>query len=75
VIACDSYSTVRANMRAVGATVEALRAIQRHGATSLLERAFTGFAALPPKGGGDVPGTRSSACPGRHARAGEGSVS
>jgi hypothetical protein len=62
VIACDSYSTVRANMRAVGATVEALRAIQRHGATSLLERAFTGFAALPPKGGGDVPGRRSSAC-------------
>lgn len=55
VIACDSYSTVRANMRAVGATVEALRAIQRHGATSLLERAFTGFMALPPKGGGDVP--------------------
>ena len=55
VIACDSYSTVRANMRAVGATVEALRAIQRHGATSLLERAFTGFAALPPKGGGERP--------------------
>jgi hypothetical protein len=55
VIACDSYASVRANMRAVGATVEALRAIQRHGATSLLERAFTGFAALPPKGGGERP--------------------
>jgi hypothetical protein len=55
VIACDSYSSVRANLRAVGATVEALRAIQRHGATSMLERAFTGFAALPPKGGTERP--------------------
>jgi hypothetical protein len=50
VIACDSYRYVKANLRAVGATVEALRTIQRHGATSLLERAFTGFTALPPKG-------------------------
>jgi hypothetical protein len=55
VIACDSYSKVRWNMRACGATVEALRTIQRHGATELLERAFTGFTALPPKGGGDRP--------------------
>jgi hypothetical protein len=55
VIACDSYASVRANLRAVGATVEALRAIQRHGATSMLERAFTGFAALPPKGGTERP--------------------
>jgi hypothetical protein len=51
VIACDSYSKVEWNMRACGATVEALRTIQRHGATELLERAFTGFTALPPKGG------------------------
>lgn len=51
VIACDSYTTVRWNMRACGMTVEALRTIQRHGATELLERAFTGFTALPPRGG------------------------
>lgn len=51
VIACDSYTKIRWNMRACGATVEALRTIQRHGATELLERAFTGFTALPPKGG------------------------
>jgi DnaJ-domain-containing protein 1 len=37
-------------MRAVGGTVEALRAIQRYGATSMLEQAFAGFAALPPAG-------------------------
>lgn len=48
VIACDTYRRVRWNLRAVAATVEALRAIQRHGASSMLEQAFTGFAALPP---------------------------
>ncbi|MDB4942990.1 MAG: DnaJ domain protein [Labilithrix sp.] len=47
VIACDTYRKVRWNLRAIGATVEALRAIQRHGASSMLEQAFTGFAALP----------------------------
>jgi hypothetical protein len=51
VIACDSYVYLKDNMRAVGVTVAALRTIQRHGATELLERAFTGFAALPPRGG------------------------
>lgn len=48
VIACDTYRKVRWNLRAIGATVEALRSIQRHGASSMLEQAFTGFAALPP---------------------------
>lgn len=48
VIACDSYRKVKWNFRAVGVTVEALRTIQRHGASEMLEQAFTGFAALPP---------------------------
>jgi hypothetical protein len=48
VIACDSYDRVAANMRAVGATIEALRAIERHGSASMMAQAFTGFAALPP---------------------------
>lgn len=48
VVACDSYDKVTQNIRAVGVTIEALRAIQRHGATEMLEQAFTGFAALPP---------------------------
>jgi DnaJ domain len=55
VIACDTYRKVRWNLRAIGVTVEALRAIQRHGASSLLEQAFTGFAALPPATVGDPP--------------------
>jgi hypothetical protein len=47
VMACDCWRTVRDNLRAVGLTIDALRAIDRSGATQLLERAFTGFAALP----------------------------
>lgn len=50
VIACDTYDRVTSNIRAIGVTVGALRAIQRHGASEMLEQAFTGFAALPPAG-------------------------
>ena len=49
VIACDNYELVRDNIRGIGLTVEAMRAIERHGSTSMMERAFQGFAALPPK--------------------------
>lgn len=49
VIACDTYQKARWNLRAIGATVDALRSIQRHGATSLLEQMFSGFAQLPLK--------------------------
>lgn len=48
VIACDTYDRVRDNMRAVAVTVEAMRTIHRHGAETILEQAFSGFAALPP---------------------------
>jgi len=51
VMACDCWRTVRDNLRAVGLTIDALRAIDRSGATQLLERAFTGFAALPANAG------------------------
>jgi hypothetical protein len=47
VIACDQFRRVRWNLRAVGATLEALRSIERHGTTSMLEQAFSGFAQLP----------------------------
>lgn len=55
VVACDAYNRVRANLRAVGLTVEALRSIARYGATEMLEQAFTGFAALPPARTADPP--------------------
>jgi hypothetical protein len=47
VIACDRWASVRENVRAVGLAVEALRAIERAGATQILERAFSAFGALP----------------------------
>ncbi len=45
--ACDQYETVRENLQAVAMTIEALRGIERWGASDMLERAFRGFAALP----------------------------
>lgn len=51
VMACDRYLSPVANVRAIGLTVEALRAIERHGTRQLRDRAFQGFAALPPAAG------------------------
>lgn len=48
VIACDQFYKVRWNVRAIGATIEALRSIERNGTTQMLEQAFSGFLALPP---------------------------
>lgn len=48
-IACDRYTDVADNIRALTLTLEALRAIERHGSTDLLNRAFTGFEALPER--------------------------
>jgi hypothetical protein len=47
VLACDAWAHIRDNYRAIGLTVEGLRLIQRAGASQLLDRAYTGFAALP----------------------------
>lgn len=46
-MAIDRYKRVADNLAAVAATLEALRAIERHGGGSILDRAFLGFAALP----------------------------
>jgi len=50
VIAIDAYYRVRDNLAAIAATLEAMRAIERHGGAQILERAFTGFAALTAPG-------------------------
>jgi hypothetical protein len=47
VMALDRYDRVADNLAALAATLEALRAIERHGGGQILERAFTGFDALP----------------------------
>lgn len=47
-LACDVFREVRLNLHAIGLTVEAMRQMERCGASTMLERAFRGFqAALP----------------------------
>jgi hypothetical protein len=50
VMAIDQYTLVQDNLAAIAATLDAMRAIERHGGAMILERAFTGFAALPAPG-------------------------
>lgn len=45
-MAIDRYDRVADNLAAVAATLEAMRAIERHGGAEILNRAFTGFAQL-----------------------------
>lgn len=60
VIACDRYKFRESNVRAIGLTLEALRAIERWGTGSMMEQAMSGFdvAALPAAGGAIVPVAR-----------------
>ncbi len=46
-MACDKWSQVEDNIWAICLTVRAMRQIERSGATELLDRAFSGFTALP----------------------------
>jgi DnaJ-domain-containing protein 1 len=48
-MAIDRYKRVADNLAAVAATLDAMRAIERHGGAEILNRAFLGFAALPEK--------------------------
>lgn len=54
-MAIDQYDLVEHNLAAIAATLEAMRAIERHGGAEILDRAFTGFAALPPPMAGQKP--------------------
>lgn len=49
-MAIDRYDRVADNLAAIAATIEAMRAIERHGGAEILNRAFTGFTALPAPG-------------------------
>ena len=55
-MAIDRYDRVADNLAAIAATLEAMRAIERHGGAEILNRAFAGFAALPSA----VPETSSA---------------
>lgn len=48
-MAIDRYARVADNLAAIAATLEAMRAIERHGGATILDRAFLGFAALPER--------------------------
>lgn len=48
VMAQDRFDTVIGNMRSLTMAIEGLRQMERHGGAVMLERAFDGFAALPP---------------------------
>lgn len=48
-MAVDIYSTVAGNLGGIAATLEAMRAIERHGGSQVQERTFRGFAALPAR--------------------------
>jgi len=49
-MAIDRYRRVADNLAAIAATLDAMRAIERHGGAEILNRAFTGFAALEHQG-------------------------
>lgn len=51
VVACDRWRLLPYNLSAIDRTLEALRGIDRWGAATLVDKAFSGFAALPPPGG------------------------
>ncbi len=47
VMACDHWYRLRDNIRAIGLAVQALRQLERCGASAILDRALSSFAALP----------------------------
>jgi len=47
VFACDKYHYTRENIYAIAMTIDALRGIERWGASDMMERAFAGFQGLP----------------------------
>lgn len=45
-IACDKWDSVKANLRACGLTIEAMRMIERAGASQVLDKMYLGLIAL-----------------------------
>jgi hypothetical protein len=61
VFACDTFFSVKDNLRAIGLTIAALRAIERFGASDMLERALSAFEALPAPKCWDILGVPAGA--------------
>ena len=50
VVACDQWASIGENIHAIAKTIGAMRGIDRWGCSDMLQRMFTGFAALPAAG-------------------------
>lgn len=50
VMARDAFDRAEDNMRSLSLAIAALRSIERHGGSLMMERAFEGFTALPAPG-------------------------
>lgn len=46
VLACDNYYTIQENLRAIAKSIDAIRGLERWGASDILARAFSGFKSL-----------------------------
>lgn len=53
VFACDKFDRAYDNIYAIGKTIEAMRGIERWGASDMMERAFSGFKALNSENAGE----------------------
>ena len=51
--ACDKFDRTQDNIYAIAKTIDALRGIERWGASDMMERAFSGFKALPSETDGE----------------------
>ena len=47
-MAQDRYCRIEENIRSLALAIEGMRRMERHGGATMMDRAFTGFAALPP---------------------------
>ena len=47
-MARDAFVSVAGNLRSLTLAIEAMRQLERHGGGTMMERAFTGFAAIAP---------------------------
>ncbi|WP_321991507.1 J domain-containing protein [Marispirochaeta aestuarii] len=54
-LACDRFLHVWENTYAIGKTIEAMRGMDRWGVSQMLDRIFTGFAAIPEDAGKTRP--------------------
>jgi hypothetical protein len=48
VMARDAFDRVEDNIRSLALAIEAMRTLERHGGGQMMDRAFSGFTALPP---------------------------